>query len=421
MKESLKETSKLLRQVNRFIAHGNFQKAIELIETELPRTENLNEMSDLFRKLAHLYRFNGTSLDATKKAINYAILAGESYIRAGRMAPAVAMLSWLKELPEAKQSVIHLHTLIARTFSMEQPFIHKPDEEMPVPTPYQELQASVTFDDSDIELARIQWSDVPTKRITFFSSLKAHEVSRLIQFASIRELVPNSVIFHEGDSPEAFYVVAEGEMELSSSKGFRKTFREGDFFGEVALFGKMKRTATLRTVHGATLLEFSQEALEQCFKEFPSLETRVMNFYELRLFQNVASRSELFRGFSASELEDCFDFFTSIHIPPGRVLINVGGASDRFYFIAKGYCEIEKENKVVSRLGPGQFVGEVGLIFHSSRTAKVTSITDCYLLECHESVFREMIKMFPQLAKILEEVARLRDPNQEITDKIVID
>jgi CRP-like cAMP-binding protein len=143
----------------------------------------------------------------------------------------------------------------------------------------------------------------------------------------------------------------------------------------------------------------------------------------LRLFLNVASRSVFFSTFSPSEIEEIYDFFTPIHVPKGRVLLEQGMPSDRLFFVVKGFCDVIQNETSLAKLGPGQFVGEMGLVHHAKRTATVQAVSDCHLLECHNLVFVELIRRFPKLKQLLDELAEIRSPesNLDITDKIVVD
>ncbi|MBN8555939.1 MAG: cyclic nucleotide-binding domain-containing protein [Deltaproteobacteria bacterium] len=413
---------KVWEKIDPLVERGRFEEAIQLLEGQIQKCDNPEDLCKVARRLAHLYR-SGLKKKGIPRAISYALMAGQAYVKVGRVAPAIAMLSWLKEIPEAKSQVKELEKLVSETFSFSPAGVQfKPtDENMPVPTPFQKIKGFVTFDQEDVELSREQWRETVNHRATLFSTLKPQEVAKLIQMATIRDIGPGMVLFREGDQPFAFYIVVDGEMELTSSVGFKKTFREGDFFGEVALFGKMPRTATLKSKQGAKVLEFSEKDLKKCFKQMPNLETRILNFFEFRLFLNVASRGEFFKSFTEDELEKVWDFMTPIHVPAERVLLEQGAASDRFFFVVKGFCEVQKDDWVITRLGPGQFIGEMGMIHRAPRTAKVVAMTDCQLLECHTTTFQELCEQFPKIRRILEEISKMREPDEEITDKVVID
>jgi hypothetical protein len=60
----------------------------------------------------------------------------------------------------------------------------------------------------------------------------------------------------------------------------------------------------------------------------------------------------------------------------GFVLATEGRRGLRFYLVAEGRVEVTLRGRVVARLGPGQFVGEIGFIAHRRATATAVARTD---------------------------------------------
>ena len=77
------------------------------------------------------------------------------------------------------------------------------------------------------------------------------------QGAEVRAYAPGSVIFREGDAPDHAYMVVSGHVEITTLHRKQLVLLarlgEGAFFGELALFSPMKRTATVTTMKGCQL------------------------------------------------------------------------------------------------------------------------------------------------------------------------
>jgi CRP-like cAMP-binding protein len=84
----------------------------------------------------------------------------------------------------------------------------------------------------------------------------------------------------------------------------------------------------------------------------------------------------------------------------GHVVFAEGDFPDRLYLIGKGEAEVTKEVRggapmVLTRLGPGEFFGEVGIIGNTPRTATVRAVTDLETLSIHRDYFTPLLSYLP--------------------------
>ena len=95
------------------------------------------------------------------------------------------------------------------------------------------------------------------------------------------------VIVRQGDMGSCMYVIQDGEVEVVRSHNGTTVqlavLGQGDFFGELSLFGKDKRSATVRalsdvrilTVDKKTFLRRVQEDLTLSFRVFQTMASRM--------------------------------------------------------------------------------------------------------------------------------------------------
>jgi alkyl hydroperoxide reductase subunit AhpC len=101
-----------------------------------------------------------------------------------------------------------------------------------------------------------------------FPDLLGPELETLEERAERVSFASGDTIVAEGNQAERFYVVAQGEVEISrrSPDGDEvklATLGRGQFFGEVGILAETRKTATVRAVDDVELLALSWEILQE--------------------------------------------------------------------------------------------------------------------------------------------------------------
>jgi len=114
----------------------------------------------------------------------------------------------------------------------------------------------------------------------------------------------------------------------------------------------------------------------------------------------------LFSGLSARDLSAIANVAEERAVPAGAVLTEQGSPGDEFFLIAEGEVEIRLDGREVRRLGPGDYLGEIALVFGGARTATAVAAQPTRLYVLGESAFTEMLRRQPRIEdKILTTVA----------------
>ncbi len=106
----------------------------------------------------------------------------------------------------------------------------------------------------------------------------------------------------------------------------------------------------------------------------------------------------------------------------GTQLIVQGDVSDRMYLILEGHVSVERahpdmlEPLVLAELGPGDVVGEMGLLDTGPRSATVVAIDDTQALELSAAALSETVAQHPEVSGALLRILtqRLRSTNDLI-------
>jgi CRP-like cAMP-binding protein len=82
-----------------------------------------------------------------------------------------------------------------------------------------------------------------------------------------------------------------------------------------------------------------------------------------------------------------------------------------FFVLTEGSAEVRRDRRVVARLGPGDFFGELALILRRPRTATVTLTAPSRLLAISAHNFKPLLIGAPELQfKLLEALAERLAP-----------
>lgn len=83
------------------------------------------------------------------------------------------------------------------------------------------------------------------KRAPLFESLSRKELVELARVSEDLEVPAGKVLCKEGEIGHEFFVIVDGEVEVTRNGKRVATRGDGEFFGEIALLEETRRTATV--------------------------------------------------------------------------------------------------------------------------------------------------------------------------------
>jgi CRP/FNR family transcriptional regulator len=139
-----------------------------------------------------------------------------------------------------------------------------------------------------------------------FSALAEAELAKVAEVAMPRTIKTSEVVFREGDESDTCYIVRAGHARAVREHPDGRSltlanFGPGDIFGELAMFGNERRSATVEALDHLELLAILGSDMRRLLREHPEIAVKLLTALAGRLrdtnerltrqsFQTVQSR-----------------------------------------------------------------------------------------------------------------------------------
>lgn len=252
------------------------------------------------------------------------------------------------------------------------------------------------------------------------------------------------VVFRQGDTGNAMYIIQSGAVEVSQQNKGRETviaiLEKGDFFGEMALLQNEFRSATITAISRTRLIPLTKDLFVDRLKRDPDVSLHLLKkliqriLHAHRRFRQELLENEAFRNAVAIHSEEVLtggrgtpaeetdvipaikkftdDFLASQspestnrhrhHAALGETIFREGETGNCMYLILEGSVGICKDEahdaQLIDTIGPGDFFGEMALIADIPRSATVKALEPTELIVIDKKQFAKNIENQPELA-----------------------
>jgi CRP-like cAMP-binding protein len=121
------------------------------------------------------------------------------------------------------------------------------------------------------------------ERVPLFAGLSHKDREKIARWADSIDLPAGKHLLDEGRLPHEFFVIIDGEVEVSHEGKPLATLGQGDFFGEIALIEHGRRTATVVTTTPTTLAVMSPASFVAMRREMAEVALRIDDAIRARL------------------------------------------------------------------------------------------------------------------------------------------
>ncbi len=113
------------------------------------------------------------------------------------------------------------------------------------------------------------------RKVPLFSEMGGRELRQVAEIATEEEFLPKTTIFAEGDPGSKLYTIVQGDVDIVIERNGQRTVLavvgSGGFFGEMSIFDREPRSASIVTRSEVSCLTISSEDFRELVYTFPSV------------------------------------------------------------------------------------------------------------------------------------------------------
>lgn len=140
----------------------------------------------------------------------------------------------------------------------------------------------------------VTWSMIA--RVPLFCELDAVQIANVMELLRAQVAEPGQVIVREGDAAHSMYFIAAGRVEIALKDRDPIVLGPGQFFGEVAVLRRARRSATATALTRTSLLVLDAQDLHTLMNREPRIAERVHDVVRTRVGEPVTPKGDIAEG-----------------------------------------------------------------------------------------------------------------------------
>ena len=126
------------------------------------------------------------------------------------------------------------------------------------------------------------------KQIEIFGDLSINELAAVASVTEEASFGEGAMVFREGEQGDTLFLILEGEVAVIKDCNVDRAIEldsigPGDYFGDMALFGDDRRSATIRVKKAARFLILHKQELQEIVGEYPQIALHVCRVLSMRI------------------------------------------------------------------------------------------------------------------------------------------
>jgi CRP-like cAMP-binding protein/phosphoribosyl 1,2-cyclic phosphodiesterase len=199
------------------------------------------------------------------------------------------------------------------------------------------------------------------KRLDFMSDLPVWKAQELLDIVVMKKFRKGDKIIEKGTIGNEFFIIYAGNISVDSEGLERdKIYGPYDYFGEVALITGQKRAADIYAQTDVILFTIEKDKFLNFIvgTEFEKILKKVAATRSIETW-NLLSMNDFFKLCTPTQKTWLESIFIPQRVDKPETLIREGDTLHTLYLIRDGEIEVCRNNKKLTVLGKGDFVGSL--------------------------------------------------------------
>jgi cAMP-dependent protein kinase regulator len=230
-------------------------------------------------------------------------------------------------------------------------------------------------------------------RVELFSFLQPEPKQQLVDAMFEMNFEDGGVIIRQGDAPDNFYILAEGDVSILKKMGDRgdvqvAVLHPGACFGELALISGSVRSATVVAIGAVKCWAIDQTTYLGLLKE--------RHAAKRQRYKSLLKQVPALQVLEEYEILLVADALQAVTPVEGQEIVRQGDSGDEFFIILEGTCRVLKAEgdggpREVAVLENGGYFGELALLRDVPRSATVVAGAGCKLIKLDRASFHRLL------------------------------
>ena len=413
----------LLRRIDDAVEYEDHTGALQLI---LNNWYDLPDPAPLRERVALLLATEGRK----REAVEIYELVARHYANAGFPTRALAAIKQMYALNPSSTQLLDQFTTL---YSVRSPFLERGLRQAPIPEPPGSLKLEVN-DSTDLDtlfewaIERARDAEVVADRpgslpaLPLLSLLPPKALRRVLDFLEYEIYAESQPLLGDQTSEDdLFWAVSSDLVVQQQDEAYR--IPAGTLLG-LGQFRERKACSdySVLSKKGSECLRLSRDAFDKLTDEFPDFPNRLAALYRHALTERLFARHPIFADLDEQARLELSSELMGLRLEADTALLQQDKVSPGLYVLLDGSVEVKRQSGSIEialdTLGPGEIIGEVGLV--DPRPAIVTAATaePVHLLFFSREDFADFSRRHPVVAQRVQQRAdrRIEEVRKTVPD-----